>query len=367
MAEDPLRETVLHATHVGLDARMVPFAGYDMPVQYEGILAEAKAVRTTAGIFDVSHMGRFFASGPHARALLDWVHTADIGESMPVGRARYGLLCNEDGGIIDDDIVYRLGGDRYMLIANAANAVKIYAWLERWRDERFPGIKLTNDTERIAMIALQGPKATAIAAEVSDFDPQTLRPFRIAELTVAGKPALVARTGYTGEDGVEIMPESGDAPALWALLMEHGAIACGLGARDTLRLEAGLLLHGSDMDETINPVEAGLDRFVALGAGDFCGKPAVAAMTKDGPERRLAAFRMAERGAVPRPHAPILADGAAVGQVSSGGYAPTLDTNIGLGYVPARFAAPEEALQINVRGKILDARVTPLPFYARPR
>ena len=367
MTDQSLLTTSLHATHVSLGARMVPFAGYEMPIQYEGILAEARAVRNAAGIFDVSHMGRFFVDGPQARELLDWVHTADIGEAMPIGRARYGLICNETGGIIDDGIVYRLADERFMLIANAANAAKVLAWITRWRDERYSAAEIDDATGRISMIALQGPKAIELIAAISDFDPAAVRPFRIAECAVEGHPALVARTGYTGEDGVEIMPDTGDAPWLWELLMERSAVACGLGARDTLRLEAGLLLHGSDMDETINPIEAGLDRFVALEAGEFCGAEAVRAAAANGTERRLAAFETVERGPAPRPHSPIVVDGVVVGSVSSGGYSPTLDMNLGLGYVPARLSPPGTALQIDVRGKLQDARVVGLPFYSRAR
>ena len=364
MTDTPLLQTALHETHVRLGARMVPFAGYDMPVQYDGILGEARAVRTDAGMFDVSHMGRITAEGPGARPLLDWVHTADIGEAMPVGRARYGLLCNEAGGIIDDGIVYRLADERFMLVANAA---KVLGWLERWQAERFPGATLEDITEQVSMIAVQGPKAVETVAGLSDFDPAVVRPFRIVDGRIDGRSALMARTGYTGEDGVELMPSATDAAWLWDLLLDRGVVPCGLGARDTLRLEAGLLLHGSDMDETVNPIEAGLKRFVALDAGDFCGAETVREAALAGTERRLAAFEMRERGALPRPHAPLVANGAVVGQVSSGGYAPTLDRNIGLGYVPTALASPAQRLQVDVRGKLLDAQVVTLPFYSRPR
>ena len=377
MTGAPPQQTVLHEAHVRLGARMVPFAGYDMPVQYDGILAEARAVRTGAGVFDVSHMGRIVVDGTEARALLDWVHTAHIGEAMPVGRARYGLVCNEAGGIIDDGIVYRLAEERFMLIANAANAATVFAWLERWRSERFAGARLENITADVAMLAVQGPEAVGIVAAISDFDPGAVRPFRIAECSVEGRRAWVARTGYTGEDGVELMPSSADATWLWERLLARGVVPCGLGARDTLRLEAGLLLHGSDMDTSTNPIEAGLERFVALDAGDFCGSGPVReaarramasrAASRTGTERQLAAFEMTERGALPRPHAPLLADGAVVGQVSSGGYAPSLDRNIGLGYVPAGLASPQQRLQVDVRGNLLDATVVALPFYSRPR
>jgi aminomethyltransferase len=363
----PLHETVLHATHVRLGGRMVPFAGFDMPVQYEGILAESRAVRMGAGIFDVSHMGRFFVEGSDARALLDWLHTADIGERMPIGRARYGLICNEAGGIIDDGIVYRLGPERFLLIANAANAAEVLAWAQRWRAERFADCTLTDRTGEVAMIALQGPRAVGIAAEVTGFDPAAVKPFHIIEGPLLGAPGLTARTGYTGEDGVELMPVSEHAPALWARLMEAGAVPCGLGARDALRLEAGLLLHGHDMDAATNPIESGLARFVALNAGDFCGKAPVAAAAADGTTRLLAGLRTRERGAVPRPGAPVLAGGAAVGEVCSGGYGPTVEANIALAYLPTALAVPGMAVQIDVRGRLQDAQIVPLPFYARPR
>ncbi len=366
-----MKETPVHDIHVRAGARMVPFAGWDMPVQYEGILAEARAVRTRAGIFDVSHMGRFTVEGPDARALLDWVHTADIGEAMPVGRARYGLFCNERGGIIDDGIVYRLTEARFLVIANAANAQTVFAWLERWRDARGTdqgdGVTLTDVTGRVAMIALQGPRAIEIIAAVSDFDPAAVRPFRIAECLVGGRWAWVARTGYTGEDGVEIMPASGDASAIWDLLASAGAAPCGLGARDTLRLEAGLALHGNDIDETTNPIEAGLERFVAMEASDFCGANELRRIAGAGPERRLAGFRTLQRGAMPRQHAPILADGETVGEVTSGGFSPSLDTNIGLGYVPARFADLGRQLHVDVRGRRVEIETVAVPFYTRPR
>ena len=366
MTQAPLERTVLHDAHVAAGGRMVPFAGYAMPVQYAGILAEARAVRGAAGVFDVSHMGRFRVEGPDARALLDWVHTADVGGAMPVGRARYGLICNEAGGIIDDAVVYRLGDERFLIVANAANAAGVFAWLERWRAERFAGAVLTDATRATAMIALQGPEAIGIASAVCGLDASAVRPFRIVEAEVRGARTLVARTGYTGEDGVEIMPPAAAAEGLWGALLGGGAVPCGLGARDVLRLEAGLLLHGADMDASVNPVEAGLGRFVRAD-GDFCGAAAVRAAAEAGPERLLVGFRTAGRGALPRAHADIRADGAVVGRVTSGGYAPSLDTAVGLGYVPRRLGTPGTILEIDVRGRAVAAAVVPLPFYARPR
>ncbi|MCE2470077.1 MAG: glycine cleavage system aminomethyltransferase GcvT [Dehalococcoidia bacterium] len=363
---DALLQTPLHAEHVRLGGRMVPFAGWEMPIQFGGgILAEARAVRSDAGLFDVSHMARLRVSGGDARALLDWTHTADIGEAMPVGRARYGLFCNERGGIIDDGIVYRLGEEEFLAVANAANAAKVRAWLERRRNERFPGVSVEDLTAQVAMIALQGPHAMEmLAAATGSAEPP--RPFRVAEMRVGGAAAWVARTGYTGEDGVEIMPRAEDAAALWRSFAEAGAEACGLGARDVLRLEAGLLLHGSDMDESVNPVEAGLERFVNLGS-DFCGAEVVRRAAEEGAERRLTGFKTRQRGAVPRPHSPLVAGGERVGEVTSGGYSPTLDTTIGLGYLPARFGAPGAPIQVDVRGKVIEAETVPLPFYTRSR
>ncbi len=366
MTEQPLLKTPLYDLHVERGARMVPFAGYDMPVQYDSILAEIKAVREGVGIFDVSHMGRFFIDGDGARALLDWVHTANINEDMPLGRARYGLICKRDGGIIDDGIVYRMSEDVYMLIANAGNAAKVLNWLNYWRDERFPDVRVSDSTNHISMIAVQGPKAIELVASISEFNPDEIKNFRVTRCLVDERASLVARTGYTGEDGVEIMPHAGDSPRVWKKLVAAGAVPCGLGARDILRLEAGLLLHGSDMDETINPIEAGLERFVAMDT-DFCGKDAVKSAIEKGTQRHLVGFRTIERGPVPRSHAPILIETTPIGQVASGAFSPTLDMNIGLGYVPNRFAVPGTALKLEVRGKLLDAIVVPIPFYSRPR
>ena len=366
MTNQSLLSTPLYDIHRELGARMVPFAGYNMPVQYQSILGEIKAVRETTGIFDVSHMGRFFIDGTGARELLDWVHTANISEEMPLGRARYGLLCKRDGGIIDDGIVYRMSEGVYMLIANAGNASKVLQWLHYWRDERFPQARINDATDHLSMIAVQGPGAVKLVASISEFDPDQIKPFRVTRCLVDDRPAVVARTGYTGEDGVEIMPHVGDSPRLWKKLMDAGAMPCGLGARDILRLEAGLLLHGSDMDETVNPVEAGLERFVAM-TTDFCGKEVVKNALEKGSHRHLVGFRTVQRGTIPRSHAPILIETSLIGEVASGAFSPTLDMNIGLGYVPNRFAVPGTALKIEVRGKLLDAIVVPIPFYSRRR
>ena len=362
---ETLKRTPLYEGHTALGGRMVPFAGWEMPLQFAGILAESRAVRSHCGLFDISHMGRIIVEGPQAGALLDWVHTADI-SAMPVGRAHYGLLCNQDGGIIDDGIVYRLDEERHMLVANAANTETVLQWLHRWRDERFSTAHIRDVTAQQSMIAFQGPAALSIMDRLSSFDPALVRPFRCIQSHIQRRDALLARTGYTGEDGVEIILPAEEAHWLWELLREQGAVPCGLGARDVLRLEAGLLLHGNDMDTDTNPVEAGLLRFVKLDKESFCGCDAIRQAFEEGVRRKLTGFQMVEPG-IPR-HGFAIKDGAtAIGQVTSGGYSPTLDRPIGLGYVAVQYASPGMRFQIDVRGRSVEAEAVSLPFYSRRR
>jgi aminomethyltransferase len=363
MAEQ-LNRTALYDAHVSLGARMVPFAGWEMPIQYQGILAEARSVRSSTGIFDVSHMGRIWVTGPDAAALLDWVVTADV-PALALNRARYTLVCTPDGGILDDGIVYRLGDDEHLLVCNASNRAEVWDWLLRWRDDRFPHAHMEDRTLDVGMIAFQGPGATVAMESLAPTMAQSPRPFRCVQTHVAGVAALVARTGYTGEDGFEIMPAVGESVALWRSLMDSGAVPCGLGARDVLRLEAGLLLHGNDMTRDTNPFEAGLDRFVAT-TKTSVSSAALDQVLKQGIQRKIAGFRMLDRG-VPRHGYAILNDGVAVGEVTSGGYSPTLDSYIGLGYVSIALATPGSRLTVDVRGKKLEAEVVELPFYTRRR
>ncbi|MBI2871755.1 MAG: glycine cleavage system aminomethyltransferase GcvT [Chloroflexi bacterium] len=360
-----LKHTPLFAAHVALGGRIVPFAGWEMPLQFQGILAESRAVRARCGLFDVSHMGRIVVEGPGAGPLLDWAHSNDIA-GMAVGRARYGLLCNPEGGVIDDGIVYRLGEQRYLLVANAANMERVLSWVRRWRQERSPDAEITDVTLEQAMIAFQGPEAVGIMERLSSFDSSRVRPFWCMEADIQGRHALVGRTGYTGEDGVEVILPSEHAPWLWSLLQEQGATPCGLGARDVLRLEAALLLHGQDMDATTNPVEAGLERFVKADK-EFCGGDAIRRAQKHGVSRKLVGFQTDGRGAVPRHGYAILDGGSAIGKVTSGGFSPTLDRNIGLGYVSPRHATPGARFQVDVRGRPTEAVAVPLPFYSRKR
>ena len=255
-----IRRTTLYEVHTSLGARFVQFAGWEMPVRFDGIIAESKAVRTNAGLFDISHMGRVEIRREGAGGLLDRVLSVQASR-MRTGRARYNVICDESGGIIDDCIVYRLGRERFLLVPNASNTDAALAWLERWTPDD-GDVEVVNLTEQTAMIACQGPQAAALLQQFTDDDLSKIRPFRAASATVNGKKAYMARTGYTGEDGFEIMMRAEAAPDLWSRLVDLGASSCGLGARDVLRLEAGLLLHGNDMSTDVNPYEAALDQFV---------------------------------------------------------------------------------------------------------
>ena len=346
----------------------MPFGGWDMPVQYSGILAEVKAVRTGVGVFDVSHMGRLYISGPQATEFLDWVLTGSA-QRLSIGRARYCMICNGAGGVIDDTIFYRLAEDRYLLIPNAGNRKAVVGWFQRWIDSRFSaGCRIEDRTEATALIALQGPQASKVLDRLCTLEtgdsPSSLRPFTWGEGTLAGNPIFVGRTGYTGEDGFEILADSGDAPAAWQNFLDQGAIPCGLGARDVLRLEAGLPLHGHEIDEQITPIEAGLERFVRFDK-EYIGAQVLRQQHEDGVARRLVGLTAPGRSA-PRQGYSILDSGSEIGRITSGSYSPTLDTSIGMGYVLQRYATPGRKVELDIRGRILPAEVVPLPFYTRP-
>ena len=356
-----LKRTPLYDTHLELGGRMVPFGGWDMPVQYTGILDEARAVRANAGLFDVSHMGRIEISGPDAVSLLNRVLSVDV-PKLRRRRARYGFICNLDGGIIDDMIVYRLGRERYLLVPNASNADAVADWLLRWRrgsDE----VDVNILTEELAMIAHQGPAAQLMLSGLTDHDLPSLRLFRAAETAVAGAPSIVARTGYTGEDGFELMVPAGDAARIWRALSDAGAVPCGLGARDVLRLEAGLPLHGNDIDSGTNPYEAGLGRFVDVDRDEYVARESLIRIRDEGPARRLVGFDVVGRGIARQGYA-IIAGDERVGEVTSGSYSPTLDRAIGMGYVREDLSDPGTPLHVDVRGRLVEAEVTLLPFYA---
>lgn len=372
-----LRRTPLYETHRSLDARLVPFAGWEMPLQYAGILAEVRAVRTGLGLFDVSHMGRLRLDGPGGADLLDRLLTAPVRGLAP-GRARYGFLLTDEGGIIDDVVVYRLEPtpeveERLMVVCNASNREAVVAWI-RDRQGAEPEVALRDLTLETAMVAVQGPGAAeAVDSLFGSDQPSGLRPFGLSEgsarLDGAADlvPVLVSRTGYTGEDGFEVIVPAGAAAALWRALMGLGGVPCGLGARDVLRLEAGLRLHGTDMDATATPLEAALERFVSMDkAGGFVGREALARQSARGLRRRLVGFVMRDR-AIPRHGYAILAEagGPQVGEVTSGSHSPTLDSDIGMGYVPVELGDPGTPIVVDVRGRLVQADVVALPFYRR--
>ncbi|HBL30000.1 MAG TPA: glycine cleavage system aminomethyltransferase GcvT [Acidobacteria bacterium] len=361
MGSDNLERTPLYACHVELGARLVDFAGWEMPVQYTGVIEEHRAVRTAAGLFDVSHMGEVRVRGAGAEAFLQRLTPNDVAKLVP-GRAHYSGLLTEEGTYVDDLLVYRLAADDFLVVVNASNAPRDFAWIA----ERAGGeVEVTDECDRWALIALQGPKALEILEPLAP-GASALRYYGFRQGTVDGRPALISRTGYTGEDGFELYVDPEHAVALWRRLVDAGAAPAGLGARDTLRLEAAMALYGHEIDEKTTPWEAGLDWVVKLDKGDFSGRAALVAQKEAGAPRRLVGFEVEGRGIARQGHT-VLAGGTAVGVVTSGTWSPTFEKALGLAYVPPALAAPGTALTLDVRGKALAARVVPTPFYRRAK
>ena len=352
-----LRATPLHDTHTALGARMVPFAGYSMPVQYGSIKAEHAAVREGVGLFDVSHMGQIHFAGPGAVAAVERLVSCRVA-SLGTGRVRYGLLCNPEGGVVDDVTLYRVADDQLFLCVNAANIEKDWRWCVRHATD---DADLNDRSEATGLLALQGPGAAAALQSITKADLAGLKRFRFVASTCAGVEATVSRTGYTGSDGFELYIPAEACETLWQALVANGAEPCGLGARDTLRLEAALPLYGHELDDTTSPLEAGLDRFVKLEAGGFIGCDAIRERQRAGHARALVGFELVERG-VARAEYPIAHHGETVGVVTSGGPSPTLGKSIGLGYVPPALAEPGTGIEIIVRDKPVAAHVVPTPF-----
>jgi aminomethyltransferase len=360
-----LKRTPLYEEHVKLGAKIIPFAGFEMPVQYPaGVSAEHRAVREHAGLFDVSHMGEFTVAGERAGEFVDYVVANDISRREP-GQATYCVMCNEDGGVVDDLLVYKFA-DRFRLVVNAANIDKDFDWVSRCREEfGGAGVELVNESDGVALLALQGPNSESILAPLTDLDLAALRYYRFAESRVAGEACLVSRTGYTGEDGFELYCEPDGAPKLWNALLEAGGARLqpvGLGARDTLRLEAGLALYGNDIDDETTPLEAGLGWTVKLDKGDFVGRDVLLAQKEKGLQRKLCGFVLRERG-FPRPGYEIRCGGTAVGTVRSGTVGPTVGQGIGTGYLPMERAEPGTEVEIVIRDKPCAAEVVKMPFY----
>ena len=357
-----LKRTPLYDAHVKAGARMVPFGGWQMPVQYTGIVEEHRTVRAKVGLFDVSHMGEFEVDGPGALAAVQRLTTNDAA-GLEVGQLQYSLLCAPDGGIVDDATVYRLAADRFMIVVNASNTDIDWAWVT----EHAPAARWRNVSAAIGLVAVQGPRAEALVGRLADRDVTGIGYFRFANGGVAGVPTLVSRSGYTGEDGFELYVPWDDTPRLWQALLTSGeadgVAPIGLGARDTLRLEIRYTLYGNDIDRTTNPLEAGLGWAVKLAKGDFIGRDAIEAVRAAGPRRRLVGLEMADRS-IARHGYPVVEDGWTLGVVASGSYGPSVDRSIALAYVESARAGIGTDLAVEIRGTPRAARVVRTPFYA---
>ncbi len=365
MAEAPLKRTALYETHRALGARMVAFGGWEMPVQYRGVLEEHEAVRTRAGLFDVSHMGEIVLSGPGALAALQRVSTNDAAR-LEVGQVQYSTMCRPTGGTVDDLTVYRLDDDCYLLCVNAANTGKDHAWIVE-QVGRAPGVEVADESAQWSLLALQGPRAEAILARLTRLDLPSIGYYRFAKGDVDGVAAVVSRTGYTGEDGFEIYLPWEAGPRLFTRLLEvggpEGLVPAGLGARDTLRLEMGYALYGHELDDATTPLEAGLGWVVKLDKGDFVGRDALARQKAEGVRKRLVGFEVQGAGICRAEHRiyPPCGD-RPVGVVTSGTMSPTLKKAIGLGYVPPELAAAGTVLEVEVRGRRVPVQVVKTPF-----
>ncbi|HEX6140546.1 MAG TPA: glycine cleavage system aminomethyltransferase GcvT [Candidatus Limnocylindria bacterium] len=366
--EVALKRTPLHDVHVALGARMVPFAGWEMPVQYSGIVEEHRTVRSAIGLFDLSHMGEIAVSGPEALAFTRYAVVSDPGSLEP-GQAQYSMLCADDGGIIDDLIVYRTD-DGYLIVCNAGNHDAVLAHLKDLRNHGDFDATIEDRSDRTALIAPQGPGAAALLAPLTGLDLASLGYYRSTRGDVAGVECLVARTGYTGEDGFELFCDARRAARLWEALLAagvpRGLKPAGLGARDTLRLEAGMPLYGNELSLEVNPYEANLGRVVKLEKGEFVGRAALASVQQAGPARKLVGLVMRDN-AVARHGYPILVEGQEAGVVTSGTASPTLGERIAMAYVPVQAAGVGNEVEVVVRERPYRAEQVKLPFYRRPR
>ena len=354
MADAKLRRTPLYDTHRAAGARLVPFAGWGMPVQYSGILEESRAVRSASGIFDISHMGRVHVRGDGAATLLNRLTPNDV-PGLQAGHAHYSLLTNPSGGIIDDIIIYRLGPEEFTVVVNAGNADKDLDWL---RSHAGDSVIIDDYTDRTAMIAVQGPDAPALVNALSDSDLLGTDRFAFADAKVAGAPAAVCRTGYTGEDGFELIVPAEQAVKLWDALAGAGAVPCGLGARDALRIEAGYPLYGHEIDDATTPVEAGLMWVVKLDKGDFIGRDAIARVKAAGAARKLVGLTLQER-IVPRQGYTLFAGEEQVGEVTSGVFSPTVGRGLGMAFVAPAYSKSGSKLDVHIRANRHPATIVP--------
>ncbi len=358
-----LQRTALYDIHAGLGAKLVPFAGFEMPVYYKGIVAEHTLVRERVGMFDVSHMGEVTVKGPGALAFVQKI-TVNDASALAIGQAQYSAMCRPSGGIVDDLLVYRRGEDDFLLVINASNIAKDYAWMQ---ENAIEGMEMANVSDAYTLLAVQGPKSVETLKKLTSVDLDAIAYYHFVEGELAGVPMIISRTGYTGELGFELYLPSDRATSerVWNAVMEAGAEfgieAVGLGARDTLRLEMGFCLYGNDIDETTNTIEAGLGWITKLAKGEFNGSDVIARVKQEKPSRKLVAFELNERG-IPRPPYAIVADGRTIGVVTSGTQSPTLGKGIGMGYVESAFAAVGTTIGIVIRDKEVPATVVKAPF-----
>jgi aminomethyltransferase len=360
VAKEELRHTPLYDEHKALEARLVDFAGWEMPVQYEGIKAEHQAVRNHVGLFDVSHMGEVFFRGPDAEEAVQRLVTRDVAR-LDEGQAGYSVVCYEDGGTVDDVIVYRRPDD-FLVVVNASNREKD---LDHFRANTGDlDVEISDETEEWALLALQGPEAPDLLQNLTETDLSTLKPFRFAEGEVAGAKTIISRTGYTGEDGFELYLPSDDAPRVWRELLEAGATPAGLGARDTLRLEAGMCLYGNELDPETTPLEAGIGFAVHLDKEqEFIGQDALRKEKEEGLRKKLVGFEVEGRGIARHDH-PVKVEDDTVGKVTSGTLSPTLNKAIGLALVSP---GVEGKFEVVIRDRPVEAHTVELPFYEREK
>ncbi|WP_330444392.1 glycine cleavage system aminomethyltransferase GcvT [Flavobacterium sp. C4GT6] len=360
-----MKNTALTHIHESLGAKMVPFAGYNMPVQYEGVNVEHETVRNGVGVFDVSHMGEFFITGPNALALIQKVTTNDA-STLTVGRAQYSCLPNEDGGIVDDLIVYKMGEEKYLLVVNASNIEKDWNWISSKNDV---GATMENASENYSLLAIQGPKAAEAMQSLTSVNLTEIKYYHFEVADFAGvSDVIVSATGYTGSGGFEIYVKNSDIEQVWNKVFEAGAAygikPIGLAARDTLRLEMGFCLYGNDINDTTSPIEAGLG-WITKFTKDFTNSEAIKKQKEEGVSRKLVGFELTERG-IPRHDYEITdKEGNVIGIVTSGTMAPSLGKGIGLGYVPTAYAAPDSEIYIRIRKNDVAAKVVKLPFYKK--
>lgn len=364
MSPDRVKRTPLYESHRRAGGKIVDFAGWELPVQYSGLMAEHRAVRTAAGLFDVSHMGEIKVSGAAAEAFLQRLTPNDVTKLSP-GRIHYSGLLTEAGTYVDDLLVYRVSDAEFLLVVNAANAHKDYAWLESRLTE---DVEIRDVSGDYGLLALQGPRAQEILTELTEIDLSQILYYRFEVAEVDGHKAIVSRTGYTGEDGFELYLSPASAPLVWDRLLEvgvsSGLVPAGLGARDTLRLEAAMALYGHEIDDTTTPLEAGLSWVVKLTKGDFVGREVLAGQQAEGVEQQLVGFEVTGRG-IARQGYEVLFAGEVVGRVTSGSFSPTLEKAIGMAYVPPDLAESGTEIQIQVRKNAVPARIVPMPFYKR--